>query len=221
MKSTKKVKYKINKKVRKVQESPESYSTSNDSSLTPESLLSMFKETKEMFKEGEKQFKETREQFKETREMIKETTKLVNKVTGYVSNQWGKLMEAIFSPNCKEVFRERGYEMDTTISNFSVDNKNENLEIDLLLTNPKVVILLEVKSEATLNDIEDIKKDIAKFRRMVPLYKEARVMGAIAALRYKSKSDTYAEKVGFFVLSPKGENLVKINNTKEFIPAVF
>lgn len=50
------------------------------------------------------------------------------------------------------------------------------------------------------------------------LYK---VYGAIAAIRFEEDSDKYAMHQGIFVLSPSGENLVRIDNEKGFRPKTF
>ena len=181
----------------------------------------MFQEVKEMFKETDRKFAETDKQFKETDIQFKETDKKINQVLGLFTSQWGKLVEAIIAPSCLKLFKERGIDVTGIYPNVKVHHGDLQGEFDVVLRNGTEVVIVEIKTTFTKENVDDFLEKMATVREYFPEYGNKKFYGAIAAIKYDENSHRYAYKKGLFVLINKGENIVKIANDEKFMPHEF
>ncbi len=80
---------------------------------------------------------------------------------------------------------------------------------------------MEVKTTFKAEYATEFVEKLAKFKTFFPLYKNYKVLGAVAALKYDEQSDKFAYRLGLFVLRSTDEGLVKILNDKKFVPKGF
>ncbi|MBI4648188.1 MAG: hypothetical protein HY738_16795 [Bacteroidia bacterium] len=177
-----------------------------------------FKEVWLMFQETNKKFQETNKKFQETDKKFQETDKKIQELTELFTGQWGKLVEALLGSGCIYVFKERGLNISHTMSNIKAKLKDRMLEIDVLLTNDNLAVLIEVKTTARVKHIKKLEQDLKEFKLFFPVYKDFKIFGAIAAVRYEENCDAFAESKGIFVIEPSGEKLVRIKNNTDFSP---
>ena len=78
-------------------------------------------------------------------------------------------------------------------------------------------MVVEVKSKLDPRDVDEHLERIAKFKRLMPRYADARLLGAIAAVALPSDAVRHAERHGLFVIGQRGEDLA-ILNTPDFVP---
>jgi hypothetical protein len=95
------------------------------------------------------------------------------------------------------------------------------MEIDLLLENTDAAIAVEVKSQLTIEFINDFLTDMADFYRFFPKYKGYRLYGAVAGLDLSLDIIRYATRRGLFVLSVNGNDTVRLLNDVTFAPRDF
>ncbi|MBF0416553.1 MAG: hypothetical protein HQL79_12395 [Magnetococcales bacterium] len=81
----------------------------------------------------------------------------------------------------------------------------------IMVVNNNAVVLVEVKSTLTVADVRQFKKTIASFKEFRPLYKNFRVMGAVAGIVIEEQADDYARNQGLFVIAQSGDNVVLAN----------
>ena len=190
-------------------------------SLTFEKVWLMFKETDRQFKETDKQFKETGKQFQETDKRFKETDKKIERLSNLFTTQWGKLMEALITPSCLKLFKERGIDISRTYTNIKVEKEDLEGEFDIVLANGDEVVVVEVKTTMTPTYVNEFLEKLKKIREYLPEHKNKKVYCAVAGIKYESASDKYAFRNGLFVLINKGEDNIKIANKRDFVPARF
>ncbi len=203
--------------------------------LTPAQLMLMFKEVREMFKETDRQFKETDKKFQETDRQFKETDKKfqetdrqfketdkkINKISGMFSSQWGKLMEALVEPACLKLFKSRGIDVTRTYKNVKIKNGNVDAEFDVVLANGAEVVVVEVKTDMTIDKVNHFINQLSVFRTYMPEYADKQLYGAVAGIKYSEESDKYAYRKGLFVLRNSGDYILEIANSDNFKPKLF
>ena len=168
--------------------------------------LQMLKERQE---ETDRQMKETdryiKEMQKETDRQIKKTSKAVGRFT----NSFGNVVEHMISPNLLKKFRELGHDFQEGSTKHKVkDIKNDiKFEIDVFLQNGDVAMLVEIKTDLTISDINEHITRIEKMRRYADLRGDRRkFLGAVAGIVVEDREKEYALKNGFYVIEPTGDN---------------
>jgi hypothetical protein len=167
--------------------------------------------------------KETDKQIKETDKQIKETDKQINRVSrqiGELGNRLGEFVEWQVRPAVVRLFQERGIDVHEFHPGISVKRDNEGLEVDLLVVNDRDAILVEVKSKLTQRDVDEHLQRLAKFKRLMPRFRDVKALGAVAAMVVPDEVASYAYRQGLFVLVQSGENVVILNDA-EFTPQVW
>jgi hypothetical protein len=160
---------------------------------------------------------------KETDKQIKETDKQINRVSkqiGELGNRLGEFVEYQVRPAVVRLFQERGIDVHEFHPGLSVTRDHEGLEIDLLVVNDTDAILVEVKSKLTQRDVDEHLQRLAKFKRLMPRFRDVKALGAVAAMVVPDKVASYAYRQGLFVLVQSGENVVILNDA-EFIPQIW
>ena len=160
---------------------------------------------------------------KETDKQIKETDKQINRVSkqiGELGNRLGEFVEWQVRPAVVRLFQERGIDVHEFHPGISVKRDNEGLEIDLLVVNDTDAILVEVKSKLTQRDVDEHLQRLAKFKRLMPRFRDVKALGAVAAMVVPNEVASYGCRQGLFVLVQSGENVIILNDA-EFTPRVW
>jgi len=188
-----------------------------------------FKETDtrldQRFKETDAQIKETDarldQRFKETAAEIKATSANLRRLEGLFGSQWGKLIEALVQPNVLALFQARGHQVHRLHQRSKAQRNGEMMEIDLILEDSIEVIVGEVKSTLSIEDVNGFLVDLAAFTSFFPLYQGYQIHGAVAGLEIPTEVARYAYRRGLFVLAVTGEGFVTIQNDSKFRPRNF
>jgi hypothetical protein len=160
---------------------------------------------------------------KELSQAQKETDKQINRVSrqiGELGNRLGEFVEWQVRPAVVRLFQERGIDVHEFHPGISVKRDNEGLEVDLLVVNDRDAILVEVKSKLTQRDVDEHLQRLAKFKRLMPRFRDVKALGAVAAMVIPDEVASYAYRQGLFVLVQSGENVVILNDA-EFTPQVW
>lgn len=171
--------------------------------------------------ETEKKFHETDRKFQETDRKFQETDQKIKALAELFTGQWGKLVESLLSPGCIEVFQKRGIHITQSSSNVISKKGGREMEIDVLLVNNTELVAMEVKTTARVKHVREVLEEMEEFNKFFPQYSRYHVYGAIAALRFEENCDKYAMDKGLFVLKATGNNLIKIDNGRNFKPKSF
>ena len=200
--------------------------------LTLDDVWLLFKETSQQIKETSQQFKETdrkikkmseetdqriKEMSQEIRQSSKETDKKIKTVSddiGKLGNRLGEYVEEMVRPAAVRLFRERGIDVHEVHQNIESKRNNEGIEVDLLVVNNDDVIAVECKSNFSIDDVNEHLIRLEKFKRLLPSYKNKKVMGAISGMVLPNNVARYAYKKGLFVITQTGEHLIIRNDLK-------
>ena len=81
---------------------------------------------------------------------------------GRLSNRLGDFVEEAVRPSAVRLFRERGIDVHEVQQNITAKRDGEGLEIDLLVINDKDVVVIECKSNLSLDDVNDHLNSLGK-----------------------------------------------------------
>ena len=173
-------------------------------------------ETKQIMRENaerfEREMKESDERFKqEMKEKSDQLDKQLNKQLGKLGNRFGEIIEYMVMPNLISKFQELGFEFTRAYHNATIKDKVNNIftEVDVTLEDGDKIMLVEVKSKPTTEDIAEHIARIEKIRFHANLHGEKRkYLGAIAGMVFNENEKIFAMKNGFYVIEPSGETFI-------------
>ena len=178
---------------------------------TFEKVWEMFQETDRKFQETDRKFQETDRKFQETREQIAATgrqMKETDKKVGELTNRFVDMVEHMVGPNLLDKFKALGFVFEMASRDLKIaDQKNSIfVEVDVFLQNGDKVMIVEIKTTPSVEDIGDHVKRMEKMRRYADLRGDARkYLGAVAGVVVSDSVKNRALKNGFFVVVPSGD----------------
>ena len=179
-----------------------------------------FQETERRFQEGEQRFQATERLLKEQNQETDRQIKQVNEQLGKLGNRLGEFVEWQVRPAAVRLFQERGIDVHELHPEVSVQRPQGGLEIDLLVVNETEAVLIEVKSKLTQRDVDEHLERLAKFKQVMPLYRDVNALGAVAGMVVPEEVGRYAYRRGLFVLAQSGESVIILNDA-QFQPRVW
>jgi hypothetical protein len=160
---------------------------------------------------------------KETDRILKKLSvdvKEVNRSVGRLTNRLGEFVEEAVRPSAVRLFRERGIDIHEVQQNISANRDGEGLEIDLLVVNNKDVVVIECKSNLSVDDVNEHLERLEKVKRLLPDHKDKRISGAVAGMVIPANVAAYAIKKGLYVIGQNGEHL-ELRNDESFTAKIW
>ena len=203
------------------------------SPLTYEGILEMFRETGERMKETERIIQgiaqrqaETAEQMKETDRKMQETDRIIQETAlrqaetdrivkatsrdiGKLGSRIGDIIEnMVGGGNIVAQFRALGHHVIAHSRNktFGGPEDDDSGQIDLFLENGDIAILVEVKTTLKNDDILDHLERMEKYRNWINANggDKKRYLGAVAGAVVEENVVKFAQKKGFYVIVQSG-----------------
>ena len=183
-----------------------------------------FQETERIIKENaraaEQRFQETVLQMKESSakfdKQLADSEKSLRTQIGDVTKRLGEFVEGMIEPAAVRLFRERGLDVHWVMPNLKKKDPQRQLgiEIDLFVSNNESCVLIEVKSNLSIDDVNEHLKRMEKFKSLFPEYAHKKTYGAVAGMVIADNVAKYAYKKGFFVIGQQGDSAVILNDQK-------
>jgi hypothetical protein len=205
------------------------------------------KETDRRFQETDRRFKETDLKIQETDRIIKENalaaekrsqeaekrmqdldrflkqqTKELNRKMGDLGNRLGDFVEAFVEPAVVKLFQQWGLNVHVVSPNVKIKRPEIGLatEIDLLVSNGDTCVLVEVKSNLSIDDVNEHVERMNKFKQLLPEYANKKAFGAVAGMVISDHVAKYAYQKGFFVIG-QSDDIAVILNESNFQPVAW
>ena len=172
-------------------------------------------ETDRILKELSAEIKENSREIKEVQKETAREIKAVNTSIGRLSNRLGEFVEEAVRPSAVRLFRERGIDIHEVQQSITAKRDGEQLEIDLLVVNNENVVVIECKSNLSVEDVNDHLERLEKVKRLLPRYNNCKVLGAVAGMVIPDNVATYAIKKGLYVIGQNGDHL-ELRNEQSF-----
>jgi len=213
--------------------------TVEQSPLTFQDVWRMFQENARSFKETERLMKERaaeterlmKERTAETERLMKdrdaetalrfkETDRIVKNLSkniGDLGNRLGEFVEHMVAPAVVRLFQAEGIEVHEVHPGLESKRNGEGIEIDLLVVNDGTLVVVECKSKLTCAHVDEHLVRMEKFKRLLPLYKNHKALGAVAAMVMIDSVKDYAHSQGLYVLCQSGDS-VEVSSPTGFQP---
>lgn len=161
-------------------------------------------ETARQMRETDLSMQETARQMKDTDLRMKDTDrqlKELGKQIGGLGEKFGSFTEGLALPSMSKILSER-FGMEVVSPSVRVKKQGEAMEIDVLAyANSEVneAYVVEVKSHAREESIEQLRHILERFRRFFPEHKDKAVYGILAAVYLTDDLRERELKAGFYV----------------------
>ncbi len=179
-----------------------------EQALTPD-ILYFFQEIKDLYKETDRKFQET-----------DRIIKNLSKNLGDLGNRLGEFVEHMVAPAVVRLFQSQGIEVHEVYPGVEARRGGEGVEIDLLVVNDGIMVAVECKSKLTQEHVDEHHARMEKLKRLLPLYKNHKALGGVAAMVMSDSVKAYAHSQGFYVLYQNGES-VEVSSPEGFNPRVW
>jgi hypothetical protein len=179
-------------------------------------------ELKESQNRTDAQILELKESQKKTDAQLNKTIKKLEKVGKQLADQ-GLIpregAEELFYRNVKGLFRPMDLRFDRIRRNVKVKGRGE---YDIVADDKGRVLVIEVKNKLDRRMVDEfMEKKLARFKTLLPEYRDSRILAGIGALVVKDDVGRYAEKAGLFVLTRTRDGGAALLNRKDFRPKEF
>jgi hypothetical protein len=172
-------------------------------------------ETDRQMQETDRKMQETDRKMQETDRKMQETDRKISKL----GSRLGDLVEEIVFPNIMEKFNALGYNFGNVATNVRYKEEGRILaEVDIRLEDGDQVLMVEVKTTLTYNDVLDHLQRMEKLRLYADAHKDKRkLLGAVAGAIAPEKVKSFAIESGLFVLEQSGDT-IRISIPRDFKP---
>ncbi len=195
--------------------------------VTMEHLVELTRSIREIREEGRErqrevaaQMQETARRMQQTDRQMQETDRRLRRAENLFTTQWGKLMESLVEGDLVRLLQARDVAVEGTLQRSRKRRNGEHFEIDILATNGKEVVAVEVKTTLRPEAVGRFVEKLSRFLEWYPEYRGRTVYGAVAYLDGSDDVTTYAERQGLFVIRATG-NSASILNAEGFEPRSF
>jgi len=160
----------------------------------------------------------------EVAERQKETDRIANNnahIFKRLDKFFGDEDEYIVLPDLMQKFREMGFEFTKAYHRADIADRVHKIytEIDITLENGDKVMIVEVKSKPTTENITEHIERMEKVRQHGNLHGDGRAfLGAIAGMIVNDNVKEFALKSGFYVIEPSGETFIITAPEGEYSP---
>ena len=175
-------------------------------------IKEMIKETSIQMQETDRIVKETSRGIAELKESRAKTDEKIRELAEQFTSTTGHITEGIMHPAAIRVFQEAGYDINRYYRNLKRKNKQKQteMEVDLLMLDDTLVIAVEIKTDCRKKDIDHFLRQMPKFKKLFPEYRDKEVLAAVAAINYDSDAAQYAHEQGLLVISTTDGNLFSL-----------
>jgi len=155
-------------------------------------------------------FAETHREFKELKHLFQRTDDKINALDG----KWGRFVEGLVLPAAKRLFEERGIALEKVSPRMNAQKNGDHLEIDVFGVGEDYVVMIEVKSTLSVDDVKEHLHELGRFKTFFPEYADRKVLGAVAGIVIEQNVSRYAYQQGLFVIGQSGDAVRLLNDDK-------
>ena len=178
---------------------------------TPEEIWTILREVSKQQAETDRRREKDRQ----------DARKRMNRLEELFTGQWGKLLESLVEGDLVELLRARGIDITSTLPNGVKGRRNgEHYQFDLVVKNGEELVVVEVKTTMTVDDVKHFLGKMNRFTEFEPVYQGLRIYGAVAYLKVVQEAELYAARQGLFVIRATGSS-ASIINDEDFRPKRF
>ena len=141
-------------------------------------------------------------------EKMSEKVEQIGDRFGDFTNSFGSVVEYMVAPNLQDRFFDLGLDFQQVSNDVKIRYKKHDIsfQIDVFLENGDTAMLVEVKADLTISDINTHIERLEKMRKYADLRNDERkFLGAVAGVVIKPSVREYAFNNGLYLVEPAGE----------------
>lgn len=169
---------------------------------------------------GQKELQGAQRQLQDAQKETDREIKAVSASVGRLSNRLGQFVEEAVRPSAVRLFSQRGIDVHEVYQNVTAKRDGDSLEIDLLVVNHQDAVIVECKSNLSIDDVNDHLNRLEKIKRLMPAYAAKRISGAVVGMVIPENVAVYAIRKGLYVIGQNGDHL-ELRNEAEFVAKVW
>ena len=152
---------------------------------------------------------EMRDSQQESQKRTEKTIADLSKNIGGLGNSLGRFTETMFSTELWKKFNELGFPFTKQGPHVKfIENGQVLAEVDFFLENGEYAMIVEIKTELSIGDVDGHLEQIAKIRNYMDARDDKRkLVGAVAGGIISDNVLKYAQKKGLFVLVQTGDSV--------------
>jgi len=154
-------------------------------------------------------------------EKLQKSQEKTDRQLGKLGNRFGEMVEYMVMPNLLTKFNDLGFVFTEAYPHAVIEDAKHGIftEIDITLNNGDKVMIVEVKSKPTTEDITEHVERMRKVRAHADLRDDRRkYLGAVAGMVFNKNEKEFAMKNGFYVIEPSGETFIITVPQGEYSP---
>ena len=139
---------------------------------------------------------------------VAETSRVIKEVgrrMGAMASNQGDVAEEFFYNTLFDKPEVGNIRFDRVLKNIVGGKPGRQAEFDVVMHNGSSMAVIEVKYKAHLNDIEQVQRQMQRYRDMFPEYKDYKLYGGLAGFSVPDDVAASAREQGLFVLKRKGD----------------
>lgn len=196
-----------------------------------EKVWLMFQETKELMAksslETDRKFQEAKElitesdiKFKKVEDETKREFKKLMKKLSEIETSWGKFVEALVDGTLINMLNDKGIDVQHTFQRAKGRFKKKQYEFDIVAKDGQKVVVVEVKTTLSVDDVNKFLSKLNVFKEVFPEYSTNEIIGAVAYISVEGEAHRFAARNGLFVIKATNES-ARIINREDFKPKVW
>ncbi len=166
------------------------------------------KEAAERSKEAAEHSKETAERSKDLDRRFAETDRILKEIgqrMGSMGQNQGDVAEEFFYNSLFDKPTLGGIVFDRVIKNIGAGRPGKQVEFDIVMHNGSAMAIVEVKYKVHPSSLDQIEKQMRRYRELFPEYKDYKLYGGVAGFSVPDDVIEQAHERGLFVLQRKGD----------------
>ena len=163
-----------------------------------------------LFLEDRERAEQSRREAEQAHREWRERAERLDKKISELGDRVGQLVESMVEGGVLRLFQDLGYEFEVCSRRVEFENKTLNIygQIDLFLENGEFALLVEVKTNLSIDDVRDHGERLKKFRALANFRKDKRrFIAAVGGGVVQKNVREFALKQGMYVVQQSGENV--------------
>ena len=196
-------------------------STPNPATITYEQMMALFLETREQMRETDRIVHETaqnlensrlereRERENDRQEWLKRAERLDREISRH-GDRLGELVSSMVEGGILRLFKDLGYEFNIYSRRMAFGDPTIKVygEVDFFLENGDFALLVEVKTNLSIDKVKEHLECLEKFRAVADVRKDKRrFIAAVGGGVVRENVRDFALKQGMYVIQQSGENV--------------
>ena len=152
--------------------------------------------------DADRRSQEAEKRSQEAEKRSQETFRKLRELADQFTSTIGHISEGLMAPAAKRIFKQAGFDLNHYCRNLhsKVKKDQAEMEVDLLMLNGTIAIAVEIKTDCRKKDVDHFLRQMPKFKRLFPEFRDKQVLAAVAALNYDKDAAEYAAEQGLLVI---------------------